>query len=304
MSEHILVIKHGAFGDIIQADGALRDIRVGHPQAHISLLTTPPYRTLMSRCPHVDAILLDRRARPWQLGEHFALWRTLRGGHFTRVYDLQKSARSERYRRWILPHTPWFGRSSEVDREISALASFTPLLRAAGIEPVHVNAPCVDWMVDDMTELLAAHGVRAPFIALIPGSSAAHPHKRWPHYAALGEALLAHGFDVVTAPGPDELELARSLPGHALLKADGKYLDWFELAGVLARADFVIGNDTGPSHLAAHLGRPGLALFGPHTSAARTAIEREHFKAIECADLAALPVDTVLTATLARLGGG
>ena len=220
------------------------------------------------------------------------------------MYDLQKSARSERYRRWILPRTAWFGRSPTVDGAPSALASFTPLLREAGLDPIHASTPCVDWMVDDMTELLAAHGVRAPFIALIPGSSAAHPHKRWPRYATLGEALLAHGFDVVTAPGPDELELARSLPGHALLKADGKYLDWFELAGVLARADFVIGNDTGPSHLAAHLGRPGLALFGPHTSAERTAIEREHFKAIECADLAALPVDTVLTATLARLGGG
>jgi ADP-heptose:LPS heptosyltransferase len=63
-----LVIKHGAFGDLIQADGALRDIRAAHPGWEIVLLTTPPFRRLMERCPHVDRLLIDRRAPLWRLG--------------------------------------------------------------------------------------------------------------------------------------------------------------------------------------------------------------------------------------------
>jgi ADP-heptose:LPS heptosyltransferase len=40
-------------------------------------------------------------------------------------------------------------------------------------------------------------------------------------------------------------------------------LDLVLLAGVLARADVYLGNDSGPTHLAAALGTSGVALFGP-----------------------------------------
>jgi ADP-heptose:LPS heptosyltransferase len=70
---------------------------------------------------------------------------------------------------------------------------------------------------------------------------------------------------------------------------------------VLRSARFVIGNETGPSHLAAYLGRPGLALFGPHSSIERTGIRRRNFEAIAVTDLGRLSPDRVLAATLARL---
>jgi ADP-heptose:LPS heptosyltransferase len=151
-----------------------------------------------------------------------------------------------------------------------------------------------------MAAFLEQEGVRKPYVALIPGCSARHPQKRWPYYAQLATALIDRGYDVVTAPGPDEIELAKSIPGHTLLRPNG-FLTWFELAGVLKDACFVVGNDTGPSHLASHLGRPGLALFGSHTSAARTGICRGDFHAIEVPDLKELPVETVLEAVLPKL---
>ncbi len=40
--EKILIIKLGAFGDVMMSDGAFRDIRAHHQNAHISVLTTPP----------------------------------------------------------------------------------------------------------------------------------------------------------------------------------------------------------------------------------------------------------------------
>ena len=148
--------------------------------------------------------------------------------------------------------------------------------------------------------MLASAGIEPGYIALVPGSAARHAHKRWPRFAELAQRLGERGHQVVVAPGPDELELARQLPCHVLQGPTG-FLDWFALAGVLRQAAFVIGNDTGPTHLAACLGTPGLALFGSHTSARRTGIQMRSFDAIEVADLADLSVDVVMQAVVARL---
>jgi ADP-heptose:LPS heptosyltransferase len=171
--------------------------------------------------------------------------------------------------------------------------AYAQLLAEAGVAAVHADAPDVGWMADDVSTLLAEAGIDAGYVALIPGSSAQHRHKRWPGYADLAQRLLDSGRQVVVAPGPDELQLARALPCKVLLGPTG-FLDWFALAGVLAKAAFVVGNDTGPTHLAACLGTPGLALFGPHTSAQRTGIRMRAFDAIEVADLQRLSVDEVL----------
>ena len=58
-------------------------------------------------------------------------------------------------------------------------------------------------------------------------------------------------------------------------------------------SSFIIANDTGPAHMAAHLGTKGLTLFGSHTSAKLVSIERENFKAIQVSDLAKLSADKV-----------
>ncbi len=289
----ILVIRQGAFGDLVQADGALRDIRAHHPGAHISLLVAPQFRRLMERCPHVDALIVDPRA-PWHRIDHnLELLRALRERRFDRVYDLQGSQRTRLYRRLMSPDLPWHGRDNPGSSAVPDRDAYTRLLAGAGVPAAHTGAPDVGWMVDDVSALLAASGIQADYVALIPGSSAHHPQKRWPHFAELAKRLVAAGRQVVVAPGPDELDLARTLPCHVLLGPSG-FLDWFALAGVLANATFVVGNDTGPTHLAACLGTPGLALFGPHTSARRTGIRVHSFDAIETTDLQRLSVDDVM----------
>lgn len=301
--ENILVIRHGAFGDVIQCDGALRDIRAHHRGAHVAMLTGPAFRALMQRCPHVDEVLVDARRPYFDLAATWRVFRLLRGGRFSKVYDLQKSDRTWIYRRLVLPRVPWSGGKLPESTPYSAIEGYRRQFEAEGVATVHTLTPDVNWMADDMGALLRAQGVRDPYVALIPGSAARHPHKRWPHYAALARGLLAAGHDVVMAPGPDERELARSIPGHVLTgdASDASYLDWFQLAGVLARAAFVVGNDTGPSHLAACLGVPGLALFGPHTSARKTGIRRARFDALEVPDLAALRAEEVLARVLERI---
>ena len=56
---NILIIKHGSLGDIVQISGVLRDIRETYDDKKIFILTTLPYVELLSRCPHLDGVLLD-----------------------------------------------------------------------------------------------------------------------------------------------------------------------------------------------------------------------------------------------------
>jgi ADP-heptose:LPS heptosyltransferase len=297
--EKVLVIKLGAFGDVVQADGVLRDIRAFHAHDEIVLLTTPPFRKLMQRCPHVDRILAAPRAPFWKIGEWVRLARLFRNEQFTRVYDLQKQGRTRLYRRLFFRHVAWSGEPVH-PRPPSALEGFVIQLESAGIPATHCLHPDVSWMADDMSDFLLQERVARPYIVLIPGCSGRHPEKRWPYYAELAAVLIERGYEVVTAPGPDEIELAKTIPGHTFLGPNG-FLNWFELAGVLKDACFVVGNDTGPSHVASCLGKPGLALFGPHTTAARTGICRGDFSAIEVSGLAGLSVETVLETMLPKL---
>ena len=66
----VLVIKLGAFGDVVLAEGALRDIRRHHPKATITTLTTPGYAAIFERCPHVDVVEIDLRKPPPGSADH------------------------------------------------------------------------------------------------------------------------------------------------------------------------------------------------------------------------------------------
>jgi len=87
-----------------------------------------------------------------------------------------------------------------------------------------------------------------------------------------------------------------------LVSNDG-YLDYFALAGVARRAAFVVGNDTGPTHIAAHLGGRGLALYGGHTPPQTTGIQHTRFSWLEVADLADLPLERVWAEVASAIGG-
>ena len=66
-----------------------------------------------------------------------------------------------------------------------------------------------------------------------------------------------------------------------------------QLATLIRDSSFVVANDTGPAHMAAHLDVKGLTLFGKHTTAFKVSIERENFKAIQVSDLNKLSANKV-----------
>ena len=104
--------------------------------------------------------------------------------------------------------------------------------------------------------------------------TARHPTSRWPFYDELAGWLAERSITVVTVPGPNEMELCGSITNARMLtEKNGDYLDFFKLAGIIQQASFVVGNDTGPMHIVANLGKSGLALYSsvwPPTVTARS----------------------------------
>ena len=72
---NILIIKHGSLGDISQISGALRDIKETYKDKKIFILTTVPYVELLSKCPYIDGVLIDKRLPRWNLYYLFKLIR-------------------------------------------------------------------------------------------------------------------------------------------------------------------------------------------------------------------------------------
>ncbi len=111
-------------------------------------------------------------------------------------------------------------------------------------------------------------------IGLAPGVAWGGSAKRWPeeHFGRLAGLLKAEGFDPVVVIGPGEADIAQSL-----IRASGidlpvvaEDLDAAGLGAVLSGLSALVGNDSGPAHLASALGVMTVALFGP-TDDRRTA---------------------------------
>ena len=86
---NILIIKHGSLGDIVQISGVLKDIRENHIDKKIFILTTLPYVELLSKCPYLDGVLIDKRLSRFNIMYLMRLKKMLGKFNFLQVYDLQ-----------------------------------------------------------------------------------------------------------------------------------------------------------------------------------------------------------------------
>jgi lipopolysaccharide heptosyltransferase I len=118
---------------------------------------------------------------------------------------------------------------------------------------------------DRVDELLRAGGINGqPVAVLFPGTQ--WETKHWPaaRFADVARHLLATGFGVVLAGSPAEEAVCREVAAGCPMAVDlaGK-TTLTESAALIARAAVCVTNDSGPMHLAAALGRPVVAVFGP-----------------------------------------
>ncbi len=261
----ILVIKHGALGDIVQAFRAFAAIRGTHAQADITLLTTAPFKNLLASSPWFDRIETDPRRPFWHLPALLRLRRQLRG--FDMVYDLQTSSRTSTYFR-LAGAPPWSGIAPGCAFLHDNPARVTTHTRERLAEQLAV-AGIPDLPEPDLGWLTAADISRFSlpdrFALLVPGASATRPEKRWParNFQALAAQL---GLPPVLVGGPAD-QPPETIPGRNLIGQTSLA----ELAAITQRAALAIGNDTGPMHLAAALNIPSIVLFSAASDPALTA---------------------------------
>ena len=295
---NILIIKHGSLGDIVQISGILKDIRNHFSDSSISILTSKPYQSLFEQCPYVDRVLLDERKARWNFFYLYGLVSKIVKQQFSQVIDLQNSSRTEFYRKYLFNVKQWSssytilqpGETKEVFDQDGVLERFQVQLQRSSISTEHTLTPDFSWAVDKSFSNLPSK----PYIFLSPFSSSKLPHKRWPHYQELIQIIKNKRPDIniVVAPGPGEIELCKEFSATVLLDGD-RPTNFSQLASIIKHADVVIANDTGPAHMAAHLGCKGVVLFGAHTSPQKVSIETKNFKAITSENLKDLTASSV-----------
>jgi ADP-heptose:LPS heptosyltransferase len=306
----VLVIKHGALGDFVQALGPFQAIRAHHLGDSVVLLTSSRFAEVAANCGYFDEVWIDDRPPPWRLGALWALRRKLRDGDFARVYDLQTSTRSSLYFH-LFPfrrRPEWSGIAhgcshphANPDRDrMHTMDRQAEQLEAAGIS--FIPPADLAWARGNLRQL----GVEGRFALLVPGGSRHRPAKRWPaeSYLTLARNLAADGIRPVLIGGAEETPLLRSIATACPAALDlGGRTGFADLAELARHARFAVGNDTGPMHLFAAAGCPSLVLFSDKSDPALCAPRGPRVRVLRQARLADLPLARVAEelASLARL---
>ncbi len=257
----ILVVRLGAMGDIVHALPAVASLKQSFPGAQLTWVVEPQWAALLEGNPFVNRVILLRRRDAAGL---LASWRELRSATFDFAVDFQGLIKSAVVAAAAGPKRI-FGWDRGQLREA-----------AAGVFYTHRASSAAAHVVDRNLDLAAAAGARQtlrvfplpagrPEAALPDGDfvlaspMAGWRAKQWPveNYLALGRLLLHELKLPLVLNGP---------PGAQLGTADGTWPHACGLPGLLdatRRAAAVVGVDSGPMHLAAALGKTGVALFGP-----------------------------------------
>jgi ADP-heptose:LPS heptosyltransferase len=291
---NILIIKLGSLGDVVQISGALRDIREHHKNEKITILTTSKYINLFKNCPYVDNCLEDERLPRYNIFYLLRLRKIINSLNFNKVYDLQNSNRTNFYRKFLFNVKNWSSSRDIPENKYnnSVLQRFDEQLRKSNIKTLYTLKPDFSWAAEKANNYNLDTDKK--YILFFPFCSRDLIHKRWPYFSELINLIKQNHpeYSLVVAPGPGEIEEAKSLDVKIAIN-NNLPLNFFELASLIKKSHLVIANDTGPAHMAAHLGARGFTLFGPHTTPEKVSIEREKFIALQTMDLKSLFADRV-----------
>ena len=168
-------------------------------------------------------------------------------------------------------------------------------LKKSGIKIENTKKSNLNWAITNIRNITKDYTNRK-YILIFPFCSPKLIAKKWPYYSILVSQLKAvyrNKYDIVVAPGPKEIEEAKLFNVQVILN-NRKSLKINELISLIKEASFIIANDTGPAHICSHMDKPGLVLFGSHTSAHKVSIESKKFKPISVKNLSMLKAETVM----------
>ena len=287
-ARRVLVIKLSALGDFVLALGAMRAIREQHPKAVMTLLTTGPYEGLAKATGFFQHIETD--GRPKGVKATRELIKRMKAAKYDIVYDLQTSGRTANYFKALnLPfQVPplWSGHAEGAAffhanpkrGDLHSIDRLAEQLEVAGIQPSRIKG---SWPpMPDMSFVRRSQGdkpsltpdyfsIKPPYALFIPGASAHREAKRWPaeRYGGLAKHVADAGVMPVIIGSKAESEIAVEINRiEPRARNIVTRTDLFQIVTLAEKALFAVGNDTGPMHMAALSGCPGVALFATSES--------------------------------------
>ena len=300
----VLILKPSSLGDIIHALPVLRLIKRQRPDWQVHWWIAEPFASLLERDTDIAALHPFHRrgwGTPAGLTKGLAGMAALGREKFDVVIDLQGLARSALHG-WaangaytIGLHQHRDGAAAWYDASVER-----PGLRAHAVDWCRAVLPELgleaegefdwlpprSWLAEQLDE--QGHDPTARWIALCPG--ARWETKRWPikHFVSLRDQLMGTpNTCLVVLGGKDDAGLGRELAGERVLDLTGQttlpeLVEWLRACAVL------VTNDSGPMHIAAALGTPVVALFGP-TDPERTGPYRANGAVLQQMELDCVP---------------
>ena len=306
----VLVVKLGGFSDFVLAFGAFNAIRRHHADAHVILMTTRRFGELARKSGWFDEVW-DDGAPAWGRIEKVAkLIHRLRRTPLDRVYDLDNSSRTARYRFWM---RDFWGNKAEWSRSSAGLL---PFLRASKEVPEHYveqlvhqlsDAGITDMPSPDLSWLTEGYGGRYGlqdgYVLIAPGGRLARGGAGWPvekfseltrrlaiegrRPVIIGEPADAAANAIIAAASPE----AKDLTGKTSL---------FDVAVLATHASAALGNDSGVLRLLASVGCPTAVMFSARSDPDRDAPRGRYVVMLRHENLADLPVSEVAAALRLR----
>ena len=182
---NILIIKHGSLGDLIQANGAIKDIKSFYKNRKVFLLTSSSYAIFMSECPYIDGVIIDKRLPRWNLFYLNNLKKILKRYNFSKVFDLQNSNRTKFYKKFVVNNAEWCSSESTLEKDQKksdfdkepVLDRMELQLKKSGIETEFTKNINLDWCLADVSRLTKQYA-NNEYILLFPFCSKRHVHKK------------------------------------------------------------------------------------------------------------------------------
>ena len=263
-SPRILVVRLGAMGDIIHTLPAVAWLKQNHPGAHLTWLVEPRWAPLLEGNPYVDRVVLLRRSSFAGLLE---TRRELRAAPYDFAVDFQGLLKSAISAFAARPARIFGFHRSQVRERLAALFyTHQTLSRSAHVidRNLELAQACGGRGIDSWQRVFPLppgmpEGDLPSGDFVLASPLAGWVSKQWPmeHYGALAARLLRELGVPLVLDGP---------PGAGFAAAEAAIPHHSSLPGLIyatRRAAAGVGVDSGPLHLAAALGRPGMALFGP-----------------------------------------
>jgi heptosyltransferase II len=300
---HIVILQTAFIGDAALVLYLAEAVRHLHPEARITLVTTPVAATFAQYCTALTSVVaFDKRGKHNGFGGIVRLAGELRKSGVDCVLAPHRSFRTTLLARllgakysvgftknslaWLYNKCVEYQPVHEIERNVALLGVFEDCGHIPHITPSIVLPASIG---EASKALLKEHGIESGFVACAPGSVWATKRWREEHFIRLSELLQHEGKRVVLLGGKEDEALCRRIAEKSGCISFAGKTSLPEMLAVLKSASVLVGNDSAPAHLAALVDCPTVAVFGPTVQAFGFAPRSSRSVVIENTGLACRP---------------